>query len=137
MVHMTKKEISQADIEVGQRIRHLRRDILGVSQQEFADQIRDVSRGAVNNWEHGQGIKRENMQRVARTFAISFEWLATGRGAPRDAEQPDKLPPEVREAIDQIPGGPLTEDEAKSFLAIVDLIAKSRRPQNGDSQDNG
>lgn len=80
---MTKKDVSPNDIAVGKRIRKLRMEVLDIAtQQEFADKLGGVTRGAVGNWERGQGIKRENLQRIAKVFRVSFEWLATGNGEP-------------------------------------------------------
>lgn len=68
------------DLPTGKRIKRLRTNILGIkSQKAFADRI-DVTRGAVGNWERGEGIKRENLVRIADEFGVSLEWLATGKG---------------------------------------------------------
>lgn len=64
--------------EIASRIRKVRSDA-GLSQQAFADRLGTATRGAVGNWERGQGIKRENLQLIADKFRVSFEWLATGR----------------------------------------------------------
>lgn len=75
--------------DIGKRLKHLRTKVLDIqSQQEFADKLGGVTRGAVGNWELGKGVKRENLQRIADKFDISFEWLATGRG--ETPEMPDK-----------------------------------------------
>jgi transcriptional regulator with XRE-family HTH domain len=88
----------QADIELGARIRHLRSEILGIDRQvDFAERL-GVTRGAVGNWEVGKGVKRANLERIARTFHISLLWLATGQGAPVGKPSIDALlellPPE-------------------------------------------
>jgi transcriptional regulator with XRE-family HTH domain len=73
----------QKDIELGQRIVHMRRDILGFTrQQDFADSL-GVTRGSVGNWEVGKPPNRKHLQRIAEMFDISFEWLSTGNGVPR------------------------------------------------------
>jgi phage repressor protein C with HTH and peptisase S24 domain len=66
--------------EIASRIRKVRDDA-GLSQQAFADRLGSATRGAVGNWERGQGIKRENLQNIADKFRVSFEWLATGNGS--------------------------------------------------------
>ncbi|NEI52676.1 helix-turn-helix domain-containing protein [Rhizobium leguminosarum] len=88
----------QADVELGERIKHLRCEILGISRQaDFAERL-GVTRGAVGNWEVGKGVKRANLERIARTFHISLVWLAAGRGAPIGKPSIDEklelLPPE-------------------------------------------
>lgn len=88
----------QADVELGERIKHLRSEILGISRQaDFAERL-GVTRGAVGNWEVGKGVKRANLERIAGTFHISLVWLATGQGAPVGKPSIDAklelLPPE-------------------------------------------
>lgn len=71
------------DGEIGRRIKRLRIDILDISSQaEFAEKIGGVTRGAVGNWERGEGIKVANIQRISSAFNVSFDWLSTGRGEP-------------------------------------------------------
>jgi transcriptional regulator with XRE-family HTH domain len=77
-----KKPPSQADIEIGERIKQIRAE-KGWSGVDLAKRL-GVTRGAVGNWELGKGIKRQNLQRIADIARISFDWLATGRGAPGD-----------------------------------------------------
>lgn len=52
----------------------------GLTQEQFAKRLDGVTRGAVGNWERGLGIKRDNLDLIARKFEVSFEWLSTGRG---------------------------------------------------------
>nr|WP_278521302.1 helix-turn-helix transcriptional regulator [Brucella anthropi] len=65
---------------VGKRIRQLRHDNMGLSQEAFAALL-GVTRGAVGNWELGKGIKFENLQKIALILDQPVEWLATGRGS--------------------------------------------------------
>lgn len=64
---------------IGERIQYVRK-LAGLTQAEFAQRL-TVSRGAVGNWERDQGITLENLSSIARTFGISFNWLATSTGA--------------------------------------------------------
>lgn len=70
--------------DIGDRIKWLRKEHLRLTQDEFAQHLGDVTRGAVGNWERGQGVKRANIQHISRKFDVSFDWLATGRGKPFD-----------------------------------------------------
>lgn len=91
---MRKKETNPEDAAIGKRIAQLRKEHLGIeSQQVFAKRLGNVTRGAVGNWELGKGIKRENLQRIANVFEVSFDWLATGRGTIQPA-QDDTAPSE-------------------------------------------
>lgn len=97
------KEPPHPDHALGKRIRMLRKEILGfVRQADFAERL-GVTRGAVGNWEIGVGMKRANLERMAKEFNVSLTWLTTGTGAP--VAQPgidarlDLLPPEERDPL--------------------------------------
>jgi transcriptional regulator with XRE-family HTH domain len=95
---ITSDNIKQADVELGERIKHLRCEILGISRQaDFAERL-GVTRGAVGNWEVGKGVKRANLERIAGTFHISLVWLTAGLGPPVGKPSLDAmlelLPPE-------------------------------------------
>lgn len=114
---MTKKEISPEDAAVGRRIVKLRKELNLDSQQVFADQLGNVTRGAVGNWERGAGIKRENLQRIAKVFGVSFDWLATGRGSMRPDVAPDEPNPSEEEFL-RLWGG-ADEDVKRSALILL------------------
>lgn len=65
--------------EIGLRIKRLREARGPMTQAEFAKPL-NVTRGAVGNWERGEGIKRENLVQIANTFKASVQWLSTGQG---------------------------------------------------------
>lgn len=70
------------DEGIGERIKYLREDVLDLTQEEFAEELGGVSRGAVGNWEISGGIKRQNIIRIVKRFGVSFEWLALNQGTP-------------------------------------------------------
>lgn len=72
--------LSRMENGLGARVKQVR-DALGLTQEAFADRL-GVSRGAVGNWELGQGIKRENLASIARLSAgrVTMDWLVDGRG---------------------------------------------------------
>lgn len=90
--------MSEAD-EIGKRIREVRESHGNLSQSEFAAKLTKVTRGAVGNWERGQGIKRENLQTIATKFSVSFEWLASGRGVMTSSAEQITAPVSVSNAI--------------------------------------
>ncbi|HBD20200.1 MAG TPA: transcriptional regulator [Arenimonas sp.] len=63
------------------RIRQARRGA-SMSQSELAFAV-GVARSAVAQWERKDGAKptTDNMAKIAMATAVSFEWLATGRGS--------------------------------------------------------
>lgn len=72
----------KADLAIAARIKQVRKEAR-LTQEQFAARLREVSRGAVGNWERGLGIKRENLVLIADIFGTSVDWLSTGehRGA--------------------------------------------------------
>jgi phage repressor protein C with HTH and peptisase S24 domain len=74
------KNDSKIDSALGARIKKVRQTRGDLTQQQFADRLSGVTRGAVGNWERGLGIKRENLSAIAKEFDVSFEWLAENRG---------------------------------------------------------
>lgn len=80
-MHYVPREIN---VELGNRVRHLRVNILGYDRQvDFAEKL-GVTRGAVGNWELGRGIGRANIDHIAKTFNVSVDWLNSAMGAPVD-----------------------------------------------------
>lgn len=73
------KEDTLDHAAIGRRIRQLRNESLGLSQEAFAALL-GVTRGAVGNWELGKGIKFENLTKIAMILDQPVEWIATGRG---------------------------------------------------------
>ena len=63
------------------RIRKARR-LASITQNELAHRI-GVKRSAVTQWENANGTKPnvEHLIRIAIEAGVSFEWIATGRGA--------------------------------------------------------
>lgn len=65
----------------GARIKRVRLDILGYkSQEQFAQWIGGVSRGAVGNWELGKDVGLDNLKAIASKAGVSLDWLAYGAG---------------------------------------------------------
>lgn len=83
---------------VGDRIRHIRK-LHGMNQTAFAKRLGGVTRGAVGNWELGEGISRENIAAIAKKFGVDIAWLMEGIG-PRP-ERPAQSRAETESAIDR------------------------------------
>ena len=61
---------------IAQRIKEARLGA-GLHQFEVAERC-GVSRGAVSNWENGQGIRSQKLIEYARVVGVPAEWLITG-----------------------------------------------------------
>lgn len=76
------------DKERGARIRHLRKDLLGLgSQEDFVAWLRmSVTRGAVGNWEQGKDIGLEALKQIAVRSVeagiegVTVDWLLYNKG---------------------------------------------------------
>ncbi len=86
----------------------------------------------------GRVERPRKLKEIATALETSQEYLLgeTDDPTPPNGAQ-EKIPPAVREAFEQIPGAPLTEREVRLIVDQLDLIARSRRPHNDDSQNSG
>ena len=67
-------------MKLSMRIRKARRHA-ELTQQALADRM-GVTRGAVANWESAVAVPAaRRLARIANVTGVSYEWLATGRGA--------------------------------------------------------
>ena len=67
-------------MKLSMRVRKARHQA-GLSQQVLAERM-GVTRGAVANWECADAVPAaRRMGRIAKVTGVSYEWLATGRGA--------------------------------------------------------
>lgn len=64
---------------VNQRIEKLRTEILGLTQEEFAEQLgmeQKKGRSTVNNWEQGVvQVKSDDLRKIGATFDVSVDYL--------------------------------------------------------------
>jgi len=74
-------------IALSSRIRKSRA-LAALSQAELARRV-GVKRSAVTQWEHPSGTTPsvEHMVHIALETGVQFEWLATGRGPSRAADE--------------------------------------------------
>lgn len=72
----------------GLRIRYVRETLLEMTQEEFAAAFRGkFTRGALGNWERGEGIKLSNLRLISERFRVSLDWLAAGVGETPTADK--------------------------------------------------
>jgi transcriptional regulator with XRE-family HTH domain len=127
-----RRETIPPMVNIGKRIKLLRESVPGRTQAEFA-RLLGVSRGAVGNWELGQGIKRENLVLVSQKTGASLDWLMGNNG------EDDVLPP-----LDTVPVTPLniyqvaadetlralgvSPERAANLAAMIEQVASSNPP---------
>lgn len=90
-------DILPAVESIGGRIKQARVR-LGHTQAEFAKPL-GVSRGAVANWERGEGIKRDNLVEITKKYPVKLEWLIDGSGAEPPAREPSNTRPGAKREI--------------------------------------
>ena len=122
-------------MELHERIKHIRKERLKMSQDAFGNAL-GVSRDVVNNWERGRvDIKDYVLKLICKTFRVSYAWLSEEQGDPFVSvpdiilddvaeeygldeedrllmEEYAKLPPEVRTAIKQMLKNVFLKDKA-------------------------
>ncbi len=69
-------------MELHERIKYFRKEILGTTQDEFGDKM-GVSRDVVNNMERGRvNIGEDRIRLICSSFPVNEDWLRTGNGSP-------------------------------------------------------
>ena len=67
-------------MNIGERIRHLRKNELKMTQDDFASKI-DISRSNIGNIEIGRiAVTERIISSICREFNVNEEWLRTGDG---------------------------------------------------------
>jgi len=112
---------------IGDRIKHLRKDLLGLSQEEFARLLTGVTRGAVGNWELGKPISRESLEVISQKVGVSMDWLATGQGDGEPKPSQNLLGP-VALPIGRVPYG--GKVRAGEFLAVDEYFNQDEYADN-------
>jgi transcriptional regulator with XRE-family HTH domain len=81
---------------IGDRIRRARR-AAKLSQTALAERV-GVTASAVAQWEHPDGTSPvlSRLQAIATATAVSFEWLATGRGSKSQAQHDKEETPALK-----------------------------------------
>lgn len=67
---------------VGERIKELRKNLLGVSMETFGKKI-GVAKNTVSQWETGtNGISESMIRSICREYNVDYFWLTEGKGNP-------------------------------------------------------
>ena len=69
-------------MEVGERIKELRKNLLGISMETFGKKI-GVAKNTVSQWETGtNGISESMIKAICREYNVDYFWLTEGKGNP-------------------------------------------------------
>jgi len=69
-------------MEVGERIKELRKNLLGISMETFGKKI-GVAKNTVSQWETGtNGISESMIRSICREYNVDYFWLTEGKGNP-------------------------------------------------------
>lgn len=67
---------------VGDRIKELRKNLLGISMETFGKKI-GVAKNTVSQWETGtNGISESMIRSICREYNVDYFWLTEGKGNP-------------------------------------------------------
>lgn len=73
-------------MEIYERVRYIRKDILKITQDKFASTI-GLKRSTIGNIEKGTfNITDQSIKSICREFGVHEEWLRTGEGEPFGAQ---------------------------------------------------
>lgn len=76
-------------MEINERIKYLRKDVLKKTQQTFADAIK-ISRSNLGNIETGGvAVTERVLFSICEKFGINIDWLRTGEGEMKAPVNPD------------------------------------------------
>jgi transcriptional regulator with XRE-family HTH domain len=119
---------------IGKRIKLLRESVPDRTQADFA-RLLGVSRGAVGNWELGQGIKRENLVLVSQKTEASLDWLMGNNGEddvlpPLDAVAATLTPLNIYQvaADETLRAIGVSSERAAKLTAMIEQVASSNPP---------
>jgi transcriptional regulator with XRE-family HTH domain len=128
------REIIPPMPDIGKRIKLLRESVPGRIQADFA-RLLGVSRGAVGNWELGQGIKRENLVLASQKTGASLDWLMGNNGEghvlpPLDAMAATVAPLNIYKvaADETLRAIGVSSERAAELVAMIEQVASSKPP---------
>ena len=105
-------------MDIGERIRYLRKNVLEQTLDEFGARIK-LGKSAVSNMETGQrGVTDQTILSICREFGVSETWLRYGEG-----DMLIRLTAEERIAnlVAEAQTGPPTSPKRRMLLAIAKL----------------
>ena len=102
---------------IGERIKFLRKEILNLTQQEFADAL-NISRSNLGNIEIGRVATTDRTRAdICSKYNVSPHWLSTGVGDP--LIQPDR-DEEIAAWVGKVLSG--DDDFKKDFIAVLSRL---------------
>lgn len=79
-------------MEINERIRFLRKDVLHYTQQKFSSEI-NISRSNLGNIETGEvAVTERVIASICREFGANEDWLRTGHGDPWSRQRLMRMP---------------------------------------------
>jgi len=117
-------------MDVSERIKYLRKDILHLTQQEFADNLK-VSRSNLGNIETDRvNVTERVLSDICRVFNVNIEWLVEGTGdifAKKDLVQfvldlKTNKNPRVGRFVDALVS--LSDSEIEALLDAIEILKR-------------
>lgn len=136
--------IVQGDTTMKERIKHLRKDILKMTMEEFGSNV-GLSKAAISQIESGKsGISEVAIKSICREFHINEKWLRTGKGSMKNKAPEDDLdkvieayhlPKETRILVEVY--GQLNQEHQDAICEYLDEIKEQllNRSENPTSSE--
>jgi len=106
-------------MSVNERVRHLRKDLLGLEQKEFAAAL-GLGQSAVSMMETKTGVSDRNISVICERWGVREEWLRSGEGDVFRREPP------ISALLRGAPFGCRAELEKAAVRAFAALPADAR-----------
>ncbi|WP_051967838.1 helix-turn-helix domain-containing protein [Brevibacillus thermoruber] len=108
--------------ELGKRIKEIR-DSVGMTQEEFAEQLDSISRGHLGKLEKGQAIpSAEVVKEICTKFNVDANWLLTGTTMRQNAHEMDD---DLKNLLERIKA--LSSEEQEDLELVIDLLEFKRK----------
>lgn len=102
-------------MEIYERVRYLRKDILKITQDKFASTI-GLKRSTIGNIEKGTfNITDQSIKSICREFGVREDWLRTGEGDPLGAQTRNQR---ILAFVNQV----LTDEDDSFRKRLVDAL---------------
>lgn len=107
-------------MSIGERLRHLRKDVLKINQEDVAGRLK-VTRSYISNLEKGdRAFTDRTIADICREYKVKEEWLRNGTGDMFQVESDD---------LDYLVakyGSRLTDAQRKLIIAILKMDDRER-----------
>lgn len=125
----------------GERLRHLRKELLGLTLDKFGDRI-GLKKSALSSLENdNSSLTDQTIKSICREFHTSEVWIRTGEGDPFEPDPQDELDalarkfnltPRMRILIGKLAA--MGENEQNSMLNFMEEVVNDARAEEAETE---